>query len=84
MGDEDCDELVPATSYGGLLYNYDIVKTFVGTVVWVVLCDEVLIMQYLDENRALHSDTNPLLSSGHGGFVEVASKVEVQVWYHFH
>ena len=41
-------------------------------------------MQPLDEDRALRSDTNPLLSSGHGGFVEVASKMEVQFWYQFH
>jgi hypothetical protein len=84
MRDENCNELVPATSYGGLSYNNDIVKPFVGTVVLVVLRDEVLRMQSLDENRASRSNTNPLLSSGHGGVVEAVSKVEVEVWYHFH
>jgi hypothetical protein len=67
-----------------LLHNDYIIELFIVTVVGMVLHDEVLWVQLLEENRATCSHTNPLLSSGHGGFESGGLRMGVDNWYNFY
>jgi hypothetical protein len=67
-----------------LPHNDYIIEPFIVAVVGMVLCDEVLWVQLLKENRAMCFHTNPLLLWGHGGFESGRLRMEVHNWYTFY
>ena len=84
MRHEDANKLIPMTSYGCLLHSDKSIDSFVIAVVGMVVLDEVLQVQLLKENGAMYSDTNPLLSLGHGGFESCGLRMEVHIMYNYY
>jgi hypothetical protein len=67
-----------------LPHNDFIIEPFIVAVVGMVLHDEVLWVQSLEEIRATCPHSNPLLSSGHGGFESGGLRMGVNKWYNFY
>ncbi len=84
MRHKDTDEIIPMTSCGCLPHSDEIIKPFVIAKVGMVLGDKVFWMQSLEENGALCFNTNPLVSSGHGGFESCGLRMEVHVTYNYY